>query len=427
MIPESAMRPYRRAPLLGAVLGLAMSVSAQPAEVLALAGADAATEAVFVRGLTAQWLGDHEDAITLFTRVLERRPDEPAVLAAMARSDAALGRTAEALASMSRAAERAPRDRDIQWEAATLQRELGRPDEALATLERLLRSAPDDRDALSALAEIHEDAGRPSAALPVLERMLVTLGEREDIRLRLHTQLDRMGDDARALATLEAGAAALPRARTLRLRLARAYLDAGRDAEGSRLLDELLRRDPSDREARALMDERAGAAPTATDELDAATRLRRAAAMMASIDEEPDAAGRVRELLEPIVSEPGPSPDALRMMGLLEHRMGSHSRAAELLATALRGDPRHPQAWEALVTAARLAGDAPGAAAAADEAVLLFPGRPLLLEASAAAYASVGRTNDARRALDEALALDEADGVTDALRARLEDARRSLD
>ncbi len=83
--------------------------------------------------------------------------------------------------------------------------------------------------------------------------------------------------------------------------------------------------------------------------------------------------------------------------------------------------------WPAAIDAHRLAGDAQAAAGAADEALLLFPGQPALLESAAAAYAASGRIDDARDAIDEALGLSEADGLTDAIRERLARARETLE
>jgi len=427
-MPRLRATPLRRWALL--LVGCAVLVAparAQPADALALGGADAATEAVFVRALTAQWLGDHEAAVTLLGRVLERHPDEPAALAALAASEAALGNRADALALASRVRSLAPENPELLRETADLQRELGRGDDAAFTLEVLLRADPDDREALSTLAEIHEFAGRQADALRTLERLLAVGGEDETVRLRMHAQLVRAGDADAARVVLAAGAAALPGARTLRLRLARSYADAGRADSAVAVLDELIARNSSDGEAAALRDELAGTPHPAAEPADPSTRLRRAAHLLRGIDENPGGVQRIRDLVGSLAEGPDAAPEALLVLGLAEHHAGAFPRAAALLDAALRADPRSIDGWGAVIDAHARAGDAPAAARAADEARVLFPGQPALLEIAAGAYAAADREADARAAIDEALALDESDGLTASIRDRLVRARQTLD
>jgi Tfp pilus assembly protein PilF len=78
-----------------------------PADSSALA---ARAEQLFVRGLTRAYLGDHAGAAALYEQVLALRPQEAAVLGALAESHEARGEFAAARYYAERAVAAAPRE-----------------------------------------------------------------------------------------------------------------------------------------------------------------------------------------------------------------------------------------------------------------------------------------------------------------------------
>ena len=399
--------------LLVAVL-LALGVSAPGAHAQpGREAAEAETEGRFVRALTAAWLGDHEEAVDLLLVVLQARPAEPAVHAALSASYDALGRLPEALHYAAQAVERG-RDEPAYYAAlADLQQRAGQPEAALATWAAYLALRPRDGAALSALADLQQRAGRFAEAAATWERYVEAEGDTPAALLRLEALYRRLGDGHRALAALTRAADASDDF-ALRYRLGVALRDAARPADAEAAFERVLAQAPAHREAALALAElleargeveraaalRRGSPLTGESSEE---RLRRAAALHAEADEDPEAAREARALLEALVAEASPAPEALRLLGDLLYREGAYADAARHLDRALAADPRHLDAWTQAVSAHLRAGEPEVAARTADEARVLFPGQLALLKVAGYAYLKGERFDDAVATFDEAL------------------------
>ncbi|MGR3541358.1 MAG: tetratricopeptide repeat protein [Hasllibacter sp.] len=120
-----------RIAILACTILLALSACVPPGGPQALEPEDALT-----RGLTAAALGDHEGAITLYSRGRLGRPDDARLLAAQGESVRALGRVGQAEPLLRRALAADP-DLPAAWNAlGLLLLDTDRPAEAVRALER---------------------------------------------------------------------------------------------------------------------------------------------------------------------------------------------------------------------------------------------------------------------------------------------------
>ncbi|MEM8559816.1 MAG: tetratricopeptide repeat protein, partial [Bacteroidota bacterium] len=74
---------------------------------------------------------------------------------------------------------------------------------------------------------------------------------------------------------------------------------------------------------------------------------------------------------------------------------GAYAEAAVAFARAVEVEPRRPDWWAQALDAALLAGDTALAARLADDALLLFPGQPALIDAASLVYLQTERFADA--------------------------------
>ena len=389
----------------------------------------ARAEALFVRALTEVFLEDHEQAITLLDRVLELRPREPAVLAALAESHDAMGHSAEALYFAAEAVESSGDEPDLYLLLAELQTEANQPEAAIATYEALLRLTPTNRTALRDLGRLQERTGQYEAALGTYEQLLAIDPENAALLLRMEAIYARLGDPASALRMLEAATLAVPNERTLLIRLGMAYRDAERWPDAADVFEQLVALDSGDSEAVLFL---AGALD-AMGETDRAAmlrnglqttespddRLQQAALLYAQIDENPDAADEALRLLEPFAEDATAPPEALFMLGDLLYHDRAYARAAAILLRALDEDPRKPGVWEQAAAAFFYDGQVEQAIETAETALLLFPGQVGLLRLQGYALAKAERPREALQPLDKAIQILAEDGDQPKVHARL--------
>ena len=380
-------------------------------------------EAAFVRGMTAELLGDHAQSIRHFEEALAVAGDRAGILAALADAHDALGHADEAIFYADRAVQADPGSESATVLLARLLLEEGRPADAADAYRTLLLQRPDDLPLRLDLANAEELSGDFEAALQALEGVEARTGPTLPLlsrRLRLYSRMER---PAEALRVLEAMVELEPDARDLRMRLGLTYLREERYEDAAALFEALRAAAPDDPEPAFRLAEtyeamgrpddadavRASLSSGAADG-DPESRLRYAAGLYARSASHPEAAAAAREALEALIDEGSASYEARVMLGELLIRAGEPGAAADQLDAALEENPREAQVWAQAVAARSEAGDADAALRTAEDGLLLFPGHFPLVSAAAYAAANAGRNRlAAERFVDAADLLAERD------------------
>ena len=392
-------------------------------------------EAAFVRGLTAELLGDTDRAIRYFGDALTLAGDTPGILLALSDAHANEGRSEEALFYAERAVAADPSNVPAARHLAGLHLRSGEQDLAADVFRALLLVYPDDPSLWLDLAETEERARDLPAALEAYRRLETITGATRLLlsrRLRLYGQMDRPDD---ALTTLEALAALDPAARDLQMRLGLAYLAGERFEEAAAVFSSLRDTDASNpdyafrlAEAYEALGRTADADAVRTaltegaSEGDAEARTRYAAGLYARSASHPEAAEAARRVLETLIDEGVDTYETRVMLGDLLIRAGEPAAAAVHLDAALAQNPRDPQVWAQAVVAHLDSGDRDAALRASEDGLLLFPGHFPLVSAAAHAAADAGRNRLAQeRFVDAAdlLAEGSSSPFADVERSRL--------
>jgi tetratricopeptide (TPR) repeat protein len=383
------------------------------------ATADARATQAFIRGMTAAYVGDHETAARLFETVLDLRPNDPAALAALADAHEARGDLGAALFHAEAALRASPEEPTLYRQVADLRLHSGDPAGAIDALEQLEALAPRDAEAVAILARVQQQADRPRDALDTYERLLDLVGESATVRSRMAQLYRRVGDLEGAATAIAALAQLHPENPSIQFQLAELYIALDRTDEAILTLEDLVERFPDEYEAATALadlyrqrgDDASAAALLAntvtTDSPE--NRLARAAAQYQRSGADPAAADAARRSLESLLSEGALPPQGLLLLGDLRFRLGDFAGAAEALRDGLDHDPAHPGAWEQLVAAFLESGNAPAAADAAEDALLLFPGQYPLLRMATFALLDAGRNRDALRRAEQALTILDED------------------
>ena len=373
------------------------------------------SQALFVRALTEAYLGDHEQAVQLFTNVLDTRPGEPAVLSALAESYTALGQTAEALFYAAEAVEHSRDEPSYYATLAELQTEFNQPDAAISTYSALLALRPRDAEALAALGRLQEQSGHFEEALLTYEQLINAAGETVALRLRMEALHARLGNTEEALRMLELAADAHRNEPMIQFRLGMAYRDAGRTDDAIHILERYLTLEPANVEGTLMLAdlledqgeyERAIALRNGlTSGSSAEEQLRRAALLYERAGDDPEAAAEARQILGSLADDEEAPTDVLLMLGDLAFHHKDFALAADVLGRAIEQDPRNQGAWEQAAASRLYVGNDEGAVELAEEGLILFPGNVALYRVAAYGYAHLERPRKGIAKIAEALAI----------------------
>ena len=378
------------------VLLLLLTSAAASAQTAAEGARD---EGAFIGALSKLYAGDADVAATRLETLLESRPDDAAVLDALAEAYAALDRPDDALyhAQLATAATDRPEPR---LRLAALLAERGDLAAAAAAYEAATAGAVGDPEPLIALGEIYARLGQSADERRVLLRLL-DFGDTAAARLRLADLAEADGDARRAATHLEAAVGLLPDASALWARLADARARSG-DADGA---------EAAQRRAGRLAPATSASSPDSPSDGGASVDdlLADIRAALVQSDTDPGAAARAFALAERAVGMEPRRGDVLAAAGRAAALAGRDRLAADWLVDAVGADPRQLDAWALGLTVLARTGD-DRAGDLADEATLLFGSVPRVVGAAALAYASIGRADDARVAARMALpGLDTSD------------------
>ncbi|MEL6443903.1 MAG: tetratricopeptide repeat protein [Bacteroidota bacterium] len=370
-------------------------------------GQDLVAQGLFVRGLTQARLSNFEGALEAYATALDLVGPDATILLAMAEAYEALDQPDDALffaQQVARADESALAPLLL---IADLLRAAERPGEALAAYERALERDPDADEARAAQAALLESLGRVDESIQAQRARLAHVSDPRPIRRQLIRLYDKTSQTDAALAEVEALLDEDPYAYPVRLDLARRYLDAERTDEAQVVLDALRTDYPHDAQvavllARAMQDADAEGATAllaglgASEDPDAL--FGRAAALFNRAENDPAVRPEAMAALERLLALET-RPDALRMLGLLHRAQGNAGEAARLVARAVQAEPRRLDWWAEAIQTALFARNASLAERLSDEALLLFPGQPTLVDAASVAYLEADRPRDAAYAL----------------------------
>ena len=365
-----------------AVLALLLAAGPAPAQT---AVEQARDEGAFVAALGDLYAGDADAAARTLETLLDTRPDDAAVLDALAEAYTLLDRSADALYHAGLAADATDRP-EPRLRLAALQTARGDLAAAAASYETAIPDAPTDPEPLIALGELYARLGRPADERRTLLRIL-DFGDTAAARLRLATLAIDAGDPGDAAQHLAVAVALQPREPALWRRLAEARSAAGDAAGAADARTQADRLDPTIRPA----------TPTAAsdDALTADDALAQLDALLDRAEADPAVLPDALALAERALDLAPRRGDLLAAAGDVAARAGDNALAADRLVAAVEADPRLLDAWAlGLVVLAR-SGDT-RAADHADEATLLFGSVPEIVGAAALAYASAGRLDDAR-------------------------------
>lgn len=391
---------------LAILLAGTSSVSGQPTGTHATSSSGASPEELsetevrlrrlYIRGLTRAELDDHGAAVELLTEALQLAPDDPAIAAAIATSYHALGSASSALHYAQRAVAGDPDNAFYQIQLARLYRATTNVEGAVSAYRAAIALAPRDEDSLLELAQILAASGEYRSAIEAYQRLLDIQGETLDVREQILNLYSMLDDSAGVRQTLELLIPLEPSRFEFRHRLSQIYVQQGKSDRAAALFEELLAADPFSIEAERALAEIRGSSGVAEPDVTAT----------------PDSPISDERALDPTLlagAQPTPSPRAATARSNKDRAI----EEADALARKLKSNPRDLDLWARTAQAYRHAGDFEKAYTILEEALLLFPGQPLLLGNAALTLIDLSRIDESTALLTEAIALLSEDGIED--------------
>ena len=391
---------------------------------------------LFVRGLTQSYLEDYEEAIGLFEQALERAPEEPALLAALAEAEVDRDNVTSGLYYARQAREKAPDQPHYYRLHARLLDRAGRSRQAAATYRTLLSRFSDQQDAYLPLARLLRSMDQPMQALRAY-RALVDSTRRPPLQaydemLRLYEETgvaDGREETLQALINVRRDP------RPYRKKLGQLYIEQNRYPEAISVYETLLRNQPNNPHLLSRLQtlyQRTGQPEKAetvwtTVDVSAASPDQLVTRAQSLYEKErrkssPIDSGAVAPALQLLRQALDQTPNhgpALTLLGPIQYERGAYDNAAPLLQRAIDANPRDPERWSRLASAHLKAGHPQRAVNAAEEGLLLFPGRPALLRPLAFARLERREYTAALTRFREALDKVDSTRQTTSLRASL--------
>jgi len=416
---------------LGSPFGVGTPARAQPLADTANIASLRARQA-FVQGMTQAYLEDYEEAAVRFEQALEAAPGHPAILSALADAEAHRENLSSALYYARQARDAAPNTPYYHLELARLLRRADQPEDATAAYRRLLKRFPGHLQGRRALAQLHTEQGRARAALRQYE-VLVDSSRRPELEARtamlaLYRQVEDEEGLERTLKRMIRLQRENPR---YRRQLSQLYVEQGRHREAIAVLEPQLQRTP--RDPRLLS--RLQMLYTETGQPEKADTLGRSvvdanaspgqlvdrARMLYARQDTRDTLNvdSVVDLLRSVLEQTPEHAGALDLLGTIRYDQGRYAAAASLLDRALDADPRSLDRWRRAISASLEIDSLQRAAVLAEEARLLFPGRPELMHLEGRAHLQLNQPDRARDRFREALAQIDSSTTSAGERARL--------
>ena len=400
--------------------GLSQAARAQPD-----GPAAAQAQSYLIKGVTEAQLGDYEEAILYFETALDRAPESPTLLMALADAHEAEGEYATALFYARQAQRHGGARPYYHHRLAELQDAAGEPDAALQTYKDLLDRFPEDTNAYRALATLQAELGRLAAALQTYRTLLKhTSSPSVAVYRRMLALYRRTGNPEGIEETLRALVEQRPNNRSYRRRLGDHLAETEQPDEALDVLAPLAAQQPRDRELQRRVEQLSQAtgessslspdatpAPAGASTAQSADALVKRAESSFSATTAPDstrlhaAKGLVREALNQAPSHLA----ALTLLARIHREAGAPLKAGRALEQALEDHPREPRRWAQAAEDFLHAHDYEKAASLSEEGLLLFPGHYALVKSAAQAYLHSGRPRRAQKHFRQALDLQTAE------------------
>jgi tetratricopeptide (TPR) repeat protein len=400
---------------------------ADPADIASLRARQA-----FIQGMTQAYLEDYEEAAVRFEQALEAAPGHPAILSALADAEAHRGNLSSALYYARQARDTAPDTPYYHLELARLLRRAHQPEDATAAYRQLLARFPGHLEGRRALAQLHTERGRARAALRQYE-VLVDSSRRPELGART-AMLDlyrQVGDEDGLERTLQTMIQLQPETPRYRRQLSQLYVEQGRRQEAIAVLEPQLRRTPRDPRLLSRLQmlytetgqpEKADTLGRAVVDADASPdQLVDRARMLYARQDTRDTLNvdSVVDLLRSVLEQTPDHAGALDLLGTIRYDQERYAAAASLLDRALDANPRSLDRWRRAISASLETDSLRRAVVLAEEAQLLFPGRPDLMHLEARARLQLGDPDRARDRFRKALAHIDTSTTSAGERARL--------
>ena len=202
------------------------------------------------------------------------------------------------------------------------------------------------------LAEIYLEHSNAPKALPHLQRLLKQFPDRPDVMARMGQCRFELGETKEARRLLEAAREEMPSDPMLLIHLAKLDLGDGQPGRAEQWLRQILKRDPTDTEARF----------TLVKSLQRQGRASEAATELARYEKERALLQRANKLLQNDARRSSTDPDELCEIGSAFFRAGQERLGKYWLNLALERDPRHQASHRALAEHFEKKGDKKNAA-----------------------------------------------------------------
>jgi tetratricopeptide (TPR) repeat protein len=387
---------------------------------------------LFIRGLTKSYLGEHDQAASLFEHALEIAPQEPALLSALAEAELHRDNQTSAIYYARQARDHAPDEPYYHLQVARSLRDADRTTEAISAYQELLSRFPEHEEGRLALAHLYQTQDRPQKALEQYE-VLVDSAHHVSVEayaemLELYRTVDNPDGLERTLKRL----IDLRRdAQVYRRLLGQLYAEQSRYEDAIPLFEALLEENPNDPRLLSQL-------KMLYVETDQSRKAERVGSNVQTENDSPDQlVARARALFDAKGSSDSTAVEqslallhkaldrvpnhtrALDLLGSIQYEQGEYEAAAATLARALDEDPKDPVRWRNAASAHLKIDSLRRAAALAEEGLLLFPGRPDLAELEARARLRLGEYETARIRFQEVLSQPDTSSTSPDERASL--------
>jgi tetratricopeptide (TPR) repeat protein len=204
----------------------------------------------FLNAESARVLGKHDKAVQLYKEFLYRHEQNDAAWYGLSRTYAAIKERGSALDAVAKAIKINPDNKWYYIHQAEMLEQGGQAKAAAEVYETMTKRFDKEPELLEKLAYLHTVDKNPKAALKALERLENITGVSERSSTQKHLIYVAMGDNKRAAEALQRLSDAYPSKLEFRRSLAKFYAEIGDQPQSLATWQEVLKRNPSDAEAR---------------------------------------------------------------------------------------------------------------------------------------------------------------------------------
>ncbi len=368
----------------------------------------------FVDAERERILSHWDKAISLYKLFLRENPDNDAAWFGMARCEFAKQNFDGALENINKAVALVPGNQWYRVLQADIYDKLGRVKDAAAVFADLSKLNPQVPEFYQKQAYYAVLSGDPQGALRSLDQLEKLTGITEETSLKKHTIYLGMNDPKRAAAELLRLADAFPNDLHYRHRLAQFYTDNGDKPAARKVYEDILRRDPSDREAQlALLDRSKSTSETAYLEsllpifkdpaapIDA--KIQELLPYLSNITPADPKIPALLSLADALEKAHPNDPKAFSVSGAVLYQSGRPADALEKYRQCLRLNPNVFGAWENTLAILDELKKYDELLSTAEQAMDAFPNQPKGYFYYGVAATEKGRYDDAIAQLEQAL------------------------